>query len=45
MLDDLSGYQLMSIWGVAVIVGWLGSQILASTGFLGANTGLGIITL
>jgi hypothetical protein len=45
MLDDLTGYQLMSIWGVTVIAGWLGSQILASTGVLGANTGLGIITL
>jgi len=45
MLDDLSGYQLMYIWGAAVVAGWLGSQVLASTGVLGANTGLGIITL
>ena len=35
----------MSIWGLAVIAGWLGSQVLASTGVLGANTSLGIITL
>lgn len=45
ILDDLTGYQLMSIWGVSVIAGWLGSQVLASTGVLGANTTLGIITL
>lgn len=45
MLDDITGYQLMSIYGVAVIAGWLGSQVLASTGILGANTTLGIITL
>ena len=45
MLGDLTGYQLMSIWGSAVIAGWLGSQVLASTGVLGANTSLGIITL
>ena len=35
----------MEIWGAAVIAGWLGSQLMASTGILGANTTLGIITL
>jgi hypothetical protein len=45
ILDDLSGYQLMSIWGAAVIVGWLGAQVLALTGVLGESTSLGIITL
>lgn len=45
MLEDLTDYQLMSIWGAAVFAGWLGSQVLASTGVLGAKTGLGIITL
>lgn len=35
----------MSIWGGAVIAGWLGAQVLALTGMLGTGTSLGIITL
>lgn len=45
MLEDLKGYQLLEIWGVAVMSVWLGSQALATTGILEAQTTLGIITL
>ncbi|MFB6208844.1 MAG: hypothetical protein ABEJ56_01750 [Candidatus Nanohaloarchaea archaeon] len=45
IFEEMTGYQLMIVWGAAVVAGWLGSQILASTGYFGANTVLAITTL